>query len=150
MSDKIFGKPITREERSRIMSRIRSSGSKLERRVRDALVGANIGCQEQAQVLGKPDFYIPEAKCALFVDSAFWHGHTLSFIAEKLRPDWRLKIERNVARDLYVDGILKKDGFRVIRLLEADLTQDFERTMKGAIRLIRFWTTLERKQVLYS
>lgn len=71
MSDKIFGKPITREERSRIMSRIRSSGSKLERRVRDALVGANIGCQEQAQVLGKPDFYIPEAKCALFVDSAF-------------------------------------------------------------------------------
>ncbi len=133
MGDNIFGRPITVEQRSRIMSKIRGRGSKLERTVASWLDAAAIPYAEQAKVVGKPDFFIGELNCAIFVDSAFWHGHTLPMIKERLTPYWSEKIKKNVSRDKVVNRQLKIEGLKVIRLMEDDIVKDPEVTRKRLI-----------------
>ena len=137
MNDNIFGKPITAEERSAIMAKIRSKGSRIERIVAAWLEVADIAFTEQSKNVGKPDFFIADLNCAIFVDSAFWHGHTLPVIAERLTPYWHEKIKKNVSRDKVVNAQLKAQGIKVIRLTEANITKDPEATRRRLIAKLK-------------
>src|SRR6185369_18063696 len=109
------------ETRSRVMSRIKSTGTKTtERRVRAALVAAGkrgwlVG--NKMKLPGSPDFVFPKTKTALFVDGCFWHGCPRCYTSPKTRRVfWAKKVERNKRRDRLVFRILKNMNWRVVRI----------------------------------
>ncbi len=69
--------PLSEAERSARMARVRGAGNEsTEGRVEAALVAAGVeGWEKHPKgVLGKPDFYFPRQRLAVFVDGCFWHG----------------------------------------------------------------------------
>lgn len=73
----------TKEQISYNMSRVRSSGSVIERTLGKALWAAGIRYRKQyRKVPGKPDFALVSKKIAIFCDSSFWHGRGFPEAAE--------------------------------------------------------------------
>lgn len=76
------------------------------------------------KIFGKPDFIFERAKIALFVDGRFWHGYNYSKIKHKLPPFWRQKIAKNIKRDKLVNTRLKREGWKVIRVWDYNVTHN--------------------------
>ncbi|HTH46183.1 MAG TPA: very short patch repair endonuclease [Candidatus Limnocylindria bacterium] len=70
----------------------------------------------------RPDFVFPRLRLALFVDGCFWHGCPQH--GTKPRGNaafWRKKFAANRARDLRVTRMLRRHGWRVLRIWEHEL-----------------------------
>src|ERR1700722_16136317 len=118
---------LTKAQRSYNMSRIRSQKTGPELKLRELmLLNGVLNFQTQPKnIFGRPDFYFPTAKLALFVDGCFWHGCTECFRSPKTNKDfWNSKIKKNIARDRTVDKELKKRRIKVIRIREHELKHD--------------------------
>src|SRR5271157_1020086 len=95
--------PLTKKQRSKLMSRIRSV-SKLELRSRHA-AEKKAGCRlrhgtRKSGLPGAPDYYSKKNRVAVFVHGCFWHGCPAHYREPKSNVAyWREKIERNRARD---------------------------------------------------
>jgi DNA mismatch endonuclease, patch repair protein len=113
-------------KRSDVMSRIRSSGNKdtelaLIRLFRK--VGIT-GWRRRWPLAGKPDFVFPKARLAIFVDGCFWHGCLKhSRPPQSNQAYWRAKMIRNKTRDRSVAQVLRKKGWRVLRIWEHELSR---------------------------
>lgn len=93
---------VDKETRSRMMSGIRGSNTKLELLVRRALHARGLRYRlGGAGLPGRPDLVLPRHNAAVFVHGCFWHGHDCPlFHLPKTRPEfWRAKIDANRARD---------------------------------------------------
>lgn len=115
---------MTRRQRSRHMSRIRSSGTKPEKILRDMIkqivdfpLKYNV-----SNIQGKPDIVVQKIKLVVFVDGCFWHGcleH--GKIPKSHQAYWRSKIVGNMVRDEENTVLLEEDGWNVWRVWEHDL-----------------------------
>ena len=108
-----------REEVSRYMSRIRSKNTKLEEKLEDIIKTIDMEYVKYYDIIGKPDFAIPDLKIAIFADSDFWHGYKWETKKKEIQTNkefWFKKIERNIERDGEVTLELERQGWRVIRL----------------------------------
>jgi DNA mismatch endonuclease (patch repair protein) len=109
----------TREQISYNMSRVKSSGSEIERVLGKALWAAGIRYRKQYKRLpGKPDYVIVRSKIAIFCDSSFWHGRNWKAAKTAIKTNhvfWISKIERNIDRDKEVNKMLKRLGWKVLR-----------------------------------
>ena len=125
---------FSKTKRSEVMSRIRGRGNKdtelalamLMRRHRIA------GWRRNRPVFGKPDFVFLKLKLAVFVDGCFWHGcpkHCNQ--PANNRAFWRRKLSANMKRDALVTRMLRRAGWRVLRVWEHDLAK------KNEARLVR-------------
>jgi DNA mismatch endonuclease (patch repair protein) len=113
--------PFTREKRSEIMSKIRSTGTQIELAMKKALEDAGINYQYQPKLYGKPDFLV-HPRIAVFCDSSFWHGRRWSTLKRKLPAEyWRDHIKRNRKRDITVNRRLKREGFVVLRFWDTEI-----------------------------
>lgn len=75
----------------------------------------------------------------MFIDSDFWHGHSSRCIMPKSNCEyWENKIARNCGRDKEVNSVLKKDGWKIIRIWEYDIKHNFERVIQRIIKKISF------------
>jgi DNA mismatch endonuclease, patch repair protein len=73
---------------------------------------------------GKPDFVFSRARVAVFVDGCFWHGCQWHCRLPKSRIDfWHPKIAKNKARDREVKRLLRRRGWKVIRIWEHALSE---------------------------
>ena len=119
---------FTPEERSWIMSRVKSKDTTPEIKLRRELWERGLRYRVATENLpGKPDILFPRAKVVVFVDGEFWHGHKLS--AERLNQMseyWRHKIRRNVERDSNNNERLKEMGYEVLRFFEKDILKNSE------------------------
>jgi DNA mismatch endonuclease (patch repair protein) len=111
--------------RAELMSRVRSIGNRtteerLARLLREARL---IGWRRHLPLSGRPDFAWPLMKVAVFVDGCFWHGHNCGKnVTPKTNAEaWRLKLERNKARDREARRVLEQKGWRVVRIWECQL-----------------------------
>jgi len=119
---------VSKEQRSRIMARIRSCGTAPERKLgellRALLPGERIE-ERPASLPGKPDYFLPGLALAVFMDGCFWHGcpkcHRLP---EDNRAYWELKLRRNRARDRAVNAALRAAGIAPVRIWEHELAGD--------------------------
>jgi DNA mismatch endonuclease (patch repair protein) len=122
---------LTREERSILMSKVRSTGNRsTERRLRLALVRRGIsGWQMHPRlVTGQPDFWFPKRRVAVFVDGCFWHGCPRCLRLPKAnRKYWRSKIDGNKKRARGVARLLKASGIRTLRVWEHRLRTEMGR-----------------------
>jgi DNA mismatch endonuclease (patch repair protein) len=116
---------LTPEERSRRMSRIRSSNTAPEVALRQALHAAGLRFRLHRKDLpGKPDIVLPRHKAVILVHGCFWHRHKDCSIATTPKSNtafWTDKFDRNVARDLRVRDQLKALGWKVFVAWECEL-----------------------------
>lgn len=127
---------ITKEQRSKLMSKIKGKNTKPERLIFGALEEKNIKFEKHYKLLGNPDIVFPDLKIAAFVDGDFWHGHFFDIRREKLPKYWVDKIKRNMKRDKKYTRQLKKDGWVVIRLWEKAILKNTQLSLNRIIKAI--------------
>lgn len=112
------------------MSRIRSSNTKPELRVRSVL--HHLGYRfrlHSSNLPGKPDIVLPKWKHIILVHGCFWHRHERCKFCytPKSRTDfWNEKFSATVRRDATVVEKLKALGWRVSIIWECQ-TDDIEK-----------------------
>ena len=121
-----MGDKVDRATRSRIMSRVRSKDTQLELTLRRALWRAGVRgwrCHVRS-VYGTPDLCWKGRRVAVFVDSAWWHGHPSRWQPGRLPGKWDEKIVANRRRDDEVNERLANDGWSVLRLWDFEIEGD--------------------------
>ncbi len=123
---------VSPETRSRIMSRIRSQGTKPELAVEAAVrrMTRRVVHTHRRDLPGRPDLYLPGLKLAIFVEGDFWHGwRNPDPICRCLRRGmetekaffWGGKIARNRERDRRSHARLRYRGIAVLRVWEHEV-----------------------------
>lgn len=116
---------VTPQQRSYVMSRIRSRNTRPELTVRRHLWREGFRYRLCVRQLpGRPDIVIRKLKVAIFVNGCFWHGHTAHtmHVPHTNTEYWTAKIERNRQRDVEVGIKLRQMGWTVITLWECELS----------------------------
>lgn len=116
---------LSKEARSRLMSRVRTRNTAPELQLRHAMWAAGLrGWRLHPKgVLGHPDVAWLGLRVAVFVDGAFWHGHP-DYYRGQSGAFWDTKIARNRARDERVTAELAALGWRVVRIWDFELQED--------------------------
>ena len=128
---------ITKEQRSKIMSNIKSVNTSLEINFKKLLSKNRFkGFRQHPKMLGNPDFACIKKKIVIFIDGDFWHGYNWKKLG-KIPPKryWQAKIEKNIARDKKYTKQLKKEGWKVLRFWEHELKKCPDQCIKGASKL---------------
>jgi DNA mismatch endonuclease (patch repair protein) len=110
------------------MSQVRSKNTRIELTLRRALWAHGVRgwrCNVRS-VFGTPDLLWKRRRLAVFVDSAWWHGHPSRWTPGKLSSKWDEKIARNRRRDEEVNRTLAAEGWTVIRIWDFELRRDLE------------------------
>ena len=118
------------EERSKLMSRIKSEDTGIELALRKALRGKGFHYRKNCKDLpGSPDIVLPKHKIAIFCDGELFHGKNWEVLRPRLLSGnnseyWIRKIERNMERDRETDKELLFLGWTVIHFWGKDILRD--------------------------
>ena len=126
---------FTSRKRSQVMSRIRSQGNKETEIVLLSILRSHkiSGWRRHLPLPGRPDFAFPKERLILFVDGCFWHGCPCCYRRPKSRTSyWNEKFQRNKNRDREVGRILRRKGWRVMRIWHHELR--YQERIAGRIR----------------
>lgn len=89
---------------------------------------------------GKPDVVFVKQRLVVFLDGDFWHGRTLERLkARQIGEFWINKLETNMARDKKYNRLLKKQGWKVLRLWETDIKKDSHKALLKIIKVLILW-----------
>lgn len=131
---------LTKEQRHKNMSHIRSKDTKIEVVLRKALWAEGIRYRKNYKgVPGHPDIALTKYKIAVFCDSSFFHGKDFEI---KKKPQtnaefWEKKIRRNMERDEEVNRTLRGMGWTVIRLWDDEIKKNLEECVKAVQEAIQ-------------
>ena len=123
---------LTKTQRSFNMSRIRSENTGPEIKFRNFLYshGVKNFKMHPSKITGRPDFYFPKEKLAVFIDGCFWHGCKKCFRKPETNKDfWLEKITNNIKRDSEINSLLRKQRLRVVRFWEHEIKNSAEKHM---------------------
>lgn len=126
---------MTKEQRSKNMSHIRSKDTSIELKVRKYLFSLGYRYRVNYKELpGKPDIVFTKKKIAIFIHGCYWHGHNCNsryaHVSKSNTDYWNTKIQRNQERDKRNIEQLEKDGWKVIVLWECEIKENFEEKSK--------------------
>lgn len=126
---------VSREQRSKIMSSIRSTNTKPEVALRRALWAKRLRYRIHYGE-EKIDIAFPSKRVAVFVDGCFWHSCPAhSHMPKTHKHYWAPKLKKNVERDREKDNRLRTAGWKVIRFWEHDL-ENLDRILDKVIKLL--------------
>ena len=115
----------SREKRSEIMSKVRSTNTKPERIVRKKLHASGFRFRLNRKDLpGKPDIVLPKYKTVILVHGCFWHQHEdcpKSKLPSTNEEFWKMKLTGNLERDKRNIKELKKLGWRILVIWECEV-----------------------------
>lgn len=115
---------MTKEERSKRMSLIRSKGTKPELLVRRLVHRLGYRYRLHRKDLpGRPDMVFPSRKKIIFVHGCFWHGHEckVGHIPKSRLDYWVQKITGNYERDKLTLRRLRGMRWKCLVLWECQL-----------------------------
>lgn len=116
---------LSKEQRSKCMSAIRSKNTKPEILVRKFLFGKGFRYRiNDSRLPGHPDIVLPKYKTVIFVNGCFWHGHEgcSKYTLPKTNTEfWINKIEKNKKRDITVQRELAAMGWHCIVIWQCQL-----------------------------
>ena len=116
---------LSKEQRKRCMSKIKSKDTKPEMLVRRFLFSHGFRFRLHRKDLpGNPDIVLPKYKTVIFINGCFWHGHKdckFASIPETNRDFWLTKISGNIIRDNESVERLKQSGWKVIVIWQCEL-----------------------------
>jgi len=130
---------VTTRARSELMSRVRSRGNEsTEKSLAKLLRSQGIsGWRRHVPLPGTPDFAFQKYRIAVFVDGCFWHGCPACYSKPKTNAAfWKSKIASNQERDRKVCLLLRKSGWKVLRLWECQIKRRPEIALTRVIRTI--------------
>lgn len=137
---------LTKKQRHRNMAANKSKGNKLEILFGRLLWNAGIRYRKNNKtVFGRPDFTIGKYKVAIFCDGEFWHGKNWEVRKHDHKSNcdfWHSKIERNIERDKEVNEELHKQGWKVFRFWETEITQTPEECLN---KVLNYMDSIEKK-----
>ena len=118
--------PLSPDERSERMAKVRSTGNKSTEQCAEAImVESNISSWEKhpSDIPGRPDFYFRRYRLALFVDGCFWHACPVCNrrLPVTRQEFWRKKIEENRKRDNRQRRHMRAEGYHVMRVWEHEV-----------------------------
>jgi len=82
---------FTPEKRSWIMSRIRSTNTKIDIKMKTMLSEIDHKYTMYPKMFGNPDFVISQKKIAIFCDGDFWHGYKFHEKKKPAKKYWKKK-----------------------------------------------------------
>ena len=125
--------------RSQQMSRIRSTETSPERRLRAAVWRAGLRYRLYSRSLaGKPDLVFHAAKVVVFIDGCFWHGCPDHYVPPRSRDEyWSEKLRTNVLRDIRRTVELESAGWRVVRVWECEVEVDLDGAVSKVVAAVR-------------
>jgi DNA mismatch endonuclease (patch repair protein) len=126
---------FSKKKRSQVMAAIKSKGNRDTELKLISIFRLNgiTGWRRNQKLPGKPDFVFRRERLALFVDGCFWHGCRRHCRMPKSRRDfWFPKIQRNKTRDREVNGVLRKAGWKILRIWEHELGKSIQLNTKLA------------------
>lgn len=133
---------MTKEQRSKNMSHIRSKDTSIELKVRKYLFSLGYRYRVNYKELpGKPDIVFTKKKIAIFIHGCYWHGHNCNsryaHVSKSNTDYWNTKIQRNQERDKRNIEQLGKDGWKVIVLWECEIKENFGSIQGNLIRIFK-------------
>lgn len=118
---------FSREDRSLIMSKIRSRGNSATelRFIEITRKYKVVGWRRGSNLPGKPDFVFRRERIAVFIDGDFWHGNPRKFRIPRSNVEyWTKKILSNKRRDRRVGRLLRVLGWSVLRFWQSSLRDE--------------------------
>lgn len=133
---------MTKEQRSKNMSHIRSKDTSIELKVRKYLFSLGYRYRVNYKELpGKPDIVFTKKKIAIFIHGCYWHGHNCNsryaHVSKSNTDYWNTKIQRNQERDKRNIEQLEKDGWKVIVLWECEIKENFGSIQGNLIKIFK-------------
>ena len=131
---------LTQENRSELMSRVRSKGTAAELYVRRAVWQVGFRYRLNVRKLpGSPDLVLPRYRTAVLVQGCFWHGHDCR--KGRRRPTsnagfWNRKLDGNLARDAANQARLHEMGWTVFVIWECLLVEGTD-ALLSHLKLLR-------------
>ena len=129
---------LSHDQRSALMSRVRTKGTQPELFVRSALHRLGYRYRLHRKDLpGSPDLVFPSRYKAIFVHGCFWHGHECprGKLPQTNAEFWKAKIDKNKARDERVVLTLKSLGWKVFVVWECEIRAD-EKFVRNLTRFL--------------
>lgn len=124
---------LTKEQRHKNMTNIRSTNTKIEKDVTKALWNLGYRFRKNVKTLpGKPDIAIQKYKIVIFLDSCFWHKCPEHFKKPKSNLEyWEPKIKRNIERDSQINQYYKDHNWHILRIWEHEIKKtNFQNTIE--------------------
>lgn len=128
----------TKKQRSYNMSRIRGSDTKSEIRLRKSLWNEGFRyTKNNKDIPGKPDLAFRGKKIAVFIDGCFWHKCPEHYNKPANNAEfWEKKIQSNTERDTKVNQLLASQEWKIIRIWEHDIRNDFENIKRRIMKFL--------------
>jgi DNA mismatch endonuclease (patch repair protein) len=126
---------------SRIKRANTSHNTRHEVALQNELSGLGLRFQRNVgDIPGRPDIVFAKDHLAVFCDGDFWHGRNWSVLRRNLARGtngryWCAKISRNIKRDKEVTSLLRRSGWRVVRVWESAIKRN-PRGVAVAVRKI--------------
>ncbi|NLX07376.1 MAG: very short patch repair endonuclease [Phycisphaerae bacterium] len=118
---------FSRQERSEIMSKIRSRGNAATELRFISIMRKHkiVGWRRGMRLPGRPDFVFPVHRLVVFIDGDFWHGNPRKFRLPKSNLSyWEKKIRGNQRRDKRIGRLLRLRGWKVYRFWQTSLRNE--------------------------
>ena len=128
---------FTPEKRSWVMSRIKSTNTKIDVKMKKMLADTGYKWEMYPKMYSNPDFVHKRKKIIIFCDGDFWHGYKYEIKKKPAKKFWRDKIENNMRRDRRYSRNLRRDGWSVLRLWEHDIEKNPEKCRRKIMAKFR-------------
>jgi DNA mismatch endonuclease (patch repair protein) len=120
------------------MSRIRSTSTKPEKKVRQSLFSSGFRFRANVKTLpGTPDIVLPKYRTVIFVNGCFWHGHKgckYYTVPETNVDFWVDKVRKNKERDALNNQQLESLSWSIVTIWECELkSKVFGATMERVV-----------------
>jgi len=121
------------------MSHIRAKNTGIEKTVFSYLRRRKIYFRPHYdRVPGKPDVALPAKKKAVFINGDFWHGYRFGSWKHRVpKIYWRDKIESNIARDKKRYALLKRGGWKIMKIWGHDVMRRPEETCEKIEKFLK-------------
>jgi DNA mismatch endonuclease, patch repair protein len=129
---------LTKAQRSKRMSLIKSKNSQAELAVRKLIFGAGYRYRlHDTKLPGRPDLVFASRKRVIFVHGCFWHQHGCRrYKQPTTRTEfWNKKLGSNVTRDRAVRRTIARLGWRSLVVWECELRNP-GRVLRRAMRFL--------------
>lgn len=125
---------LSKTERSKRMSLVRSKGTKLELKVGKIIRALGYRfISHDSSLPGSPDFVFRTRRKVIFVHGCFWHRHSCSNgtrLPKSRKAFWSGKLEKNWKRDRQVQRLINKRGWKCLVIWECGTKSEPKLTKK--------------------
>ena len=130
---------LTRQQRSRLMGRVRGKDTAPELAVRRLAHGLGFRFRLHRRDLpGTPDMVFPRLRKAILVHGCFWHSHgcPAGRAPTSNTAFWNAKLDRNVRRDAENEDALRRLGWDVLVIWECETRrgEDLDRRLRAFLK----------------